>query len=114
MTILTACDPKPQWGSSRLPPPALRWMAAACVVTAAHGALAWLALNWRPTEAAPDGPPPAVMIDLAPIAAAPEQPSHDVAQGPQSIEERVDTTDEPVARQSEEETQPPPMPPSER
>jgi periplasmic protein TonB len=60
---------------------ALRWGIAAIVVAAVHFTAAWAALNWRNTEATPDAPPPAVMIDLAPLAVAPPAPPQEVAPG---------------------------------
>lgn len=44
----------------------LRWTAAALGGVALHAGLAWWALRQAPTAALP-GPPPAVMIDLAPL-----------------------------------------------
>ena len=65
---------------------ALRWGMAAIVVAAVHFTAAWAALNWRKAEAAPDAPPPAVIIDLAPLAVAPPSPPQEVAPGPQMTE----------------------------
>ena len=65
---------------------ALRWGMAAIVVAAVHFTAAWGALNWRKAEAAPDAPPPAVIIDLAPLAVAPPSPPQEVAPGPQMTE----------------------------
>lgn len=65
---------------------ALRWGMAAIVVAAVHFTAAWGALNWRKAEAARDAPPPAVIIDLAPLAVAPPSPPQEVAPGPQMTE----------------------------
>jgi periplasmic protein TonB len=65
---------------------ALRWGTTALVVAAIHFTGAWAALNWRQIEATPDAPPPAVMIDLAPLAVAPPAPPQEVAPGPQMTE----------------------------
>jgi protein TonB len=65
---------------------ALRWGMAAIVVAAVHFTAAWGALNWRNAEATADAPPPAVMIDLAPLAVAPPAPPQEVAPGPQMTE----------------------------
>ena len=35
---------------------ALRWAAAALTVASVHGGAAWVALNWRPAEAAAGAP----------------------------------------------------------
>ena len=65
---------------------ALRWGVAATVVAAVHFAAAWAAINWREAEATPDAPPPAIMIDLAPLAVAPPSPPQEAAPGPQMTE----------------------------
>ncbi|MEH2626458.1 protein TonB [Bradyrhizobium sp. AZCC 1719] len=71
----------------------IRWTAAAIVVAAAHGGGAWLALNWKPAMAVGE-PPPAVMIELAPLAVSPEAPQQDVAPGPQMTEAQTEPTPE--------------------
>ena len=76
---------------------ALRWGTAAIVVAAVHFTAAWAALNWRKAEATPDAPPPAVMIDLAPLAVAPPAPPQEVAPGPRMTEAQpVPTPDTPT------------------
>jgi protein TonB len=65
---------------------ALRWGMAAIVVAAIHFTAAWGALSWRNAEATADARPPAVMIDLAPLAVAPPAPPQEVAPGPQMTE----------------------------
>jgi protein TonB len=70
----------------------LRWGMAAILVAAIHFTGAWAALNWREVEATPDAPPPAVMIDLAPLAVAPPAPPQEVAPGPQMTEAQPATT----------------------
>jgi protein TonB len=76
---------------------ALRWGTAALVVAAVHFTAAWAALSWRQVEATPDAPPPAVMIDLAPLAVAPPAPPQEVAPGPQMTEAQpVPTPDTPT------------------
>jgi protein TonB len=75
----------------------LRWSTAAIVVAAVHFTAASAALNWRKAEATPDAPPPAVMIDLAPLAVAPPAPPQEVAPGPQMTEAQpVPTPDTPT------------------
>ena len=64
----------------------LRWGMAAIVVAAVHFTAAWAALNWHEAETTPDAPPPAVMINLAPLAVAPPSPPQEVAPGPQMTE----------------------------
>jgi periplasmic protein TonB len=73
----------------------LRWGMAAVVVAAVHFTAAWAALNWRKAKPTPDAPPPAVMIDLAPLAVAPPAPRQEVAPGPQMTEAQPIST--PVA-----------------
>lgn len=79
---------------------ALRWTLAVSFVVAAHGGAAWLALRWMPAQASSDGPPPAVMIELAPLAVAPEAIQQDVAPAPQITEAKPDpipdTPDQPL------------------
>jgi periplasmic protein TonB len=86
---------------------AFRWSMAALVVAAIHFTAAWAALNWREVEATPDATPPAVMIDLAPLAVAPPAPPQEVAPGPQTTEAQPVPT--PVA--TPEPLEPDPAPP---
>jgi protein TonB len=73
---------------------AARWTTAITLVTVAHAGGAWMALNWKsPAEAAGE-PPAAVMIELAPIAVAPEAQPEDVAPGPQMTEAETEPTPE--------------------
>jgi periplasmic protein TonB len=69
----------------------LRWTTAAAFVAAAHGGAAWMALSWKPALAAGE-PPPAVMMELAPLAVSPEEPSQEIAPGPQMTEAQPETT----------------------
>ena len=50
-----------------------RWVLSACVVVGLHAGAVWAALRWQDARAAAGSAPPAVLIDLAPIA-APEPP----------------------------------------
>jgi periplasmic protein TonB len=76
---------------------ALRWGTAAIVVLAVHFTAARAALNWRQAEATPEAPPPAVMIDLAPLAVAPPATPQEVAPGQQMTEAQpVPTPDTPT------------------
>jgi len=72
-----------------------RWGAAVVVVVAVHGAAIWLATHWRSVAAAPGEPPPAVMIDLAPMSVAPEASPQEIAPGPQMTEAQPETAPEP-------------------
>jgi protein TonB len=73
---------------------ALRWTVAAMVVVAAHGGAVWLALSWKSTQASPGEPPPALMIELAPLAIAPEAPPEDMAPGPRMAQAQPEPTPE--------------------
>ncbi len=89
---------------------ALRWTGAALVIVAAHGGAGWLALNWQRAEAMSSEPPPAVMIELAPLAVAPEAPPEQVAPGPQMTEAQPETQPEPIEKPIDE-PKPDPVPP---
>jgi protein TonB len=65
---------------------ALRWTLAGLAVVALHAGGVWLALNWPAATEAPGDPPAAIMMELAPLAVAPELPQQDVAPGPQMVE----------------------------
>lgn len=91
---------------------AMRWGGAALLVVAAYGAGAWAALKWQPIEAMPNQPPPAVMIELAPLAVAPPTPQQEVAPGPQMTESQPEPTPEvptPVEDAPREPTPPEPQ-----
>jgi protein TonB len=95
---------------SRFAPAALRWSVAALVVASAHGAAGWVVANWQRAEAAMGTPPAAVMIELAPLAVAPEAPQRDVAPGPEMVEAQPEPeppTPEPVEQPKEPEPPPP-------
>ena len=62
---------------------ALRWTAAGLAVVAVHAGGIWLALNWPAAAEAPGDPPAAIMMELAPLAVAPEVPQQDIAPGPE-------------------------------
>lgn len=79
-------------------PAALRWSAAALMVAGAHGAAGWAVASWQGVDAAAGAPPAAVMIELAPLAVAPETPPQEVAPGPQMAESEPEpppTTEQP-------------------
>jgi protein TonB len=70
----------------RYGPAALRWGVAALLVLGAHGTAGWAIATWQRAEAAPGATPAAVMIELAPLAVAPEAPQQDLAPGPEMVE----------------------------
>ena len=71
-------------GSALLAP--MRWLMAIAVVVAVHGGATWLALGWKRAALTPNELPPAMIIDLAPIAVAPEAPPQEIAPGPRMTE----------------------------
>jgi protein TonB len=71
---------------------ALRWTAAGFAVVALHVGGVWLALNWPAAAEVAGDPPAAIIMELAPIAVAPEVPQQDIAPGPEmeEAEEQVE------------------------
>lgn len=88
---------------------ALRWGAAALTVVAAHGGLVWVALHWRPAEAAAGAPEPAVMIELAALSVAPEAPPENLPVAPEKVEPEQPPP-EPVKETPPPEPEPEPVP----
>ena len=84
----------------------LRWCACGAVVLAAHGLIAAaIAARSDPVEDA-DAGSPVVMIDLAPVAAAPSPPQVDLAPGPQvetPAQEEVAAQKEPERKEEKKE-----------
>lgn len=95
---------------------ALRWTLAGLAVVGLHAGGIWLALNWqRPSQAAGD-PPAAIMMELSPLAVAPEAPQQDVAPGPQMVEAEEQPEpdpEKPVEEKVEPQPEPPQKPPVE-
>lgn len=97
---------------SRFAPAVLRWSVAALVVASAHGAAGWVVANWQRAEAAMGAPPAAVMIELAPLAVAPETPQQDIAPGPEMVEAQPEPEPpEPEPVEPLKEPEPPPPEP---
>lgn len=92
---------------SRFWPAVLRWALAILVVAGGHGAAGWMIVTWQRAEAAMGTPPAAVMIELAPLAVAPEAPPQDVAPGPEMVEAQPEPQPEPVIEKPPEEPPPP-------
>jgi cytoskeletal protein RodZ len=65
---------------------ALLWTSAVVVSALVHAGLAWLLFCWISLEVLPEESPPAVVIELAPIAVAPTADPQDVAPGPEASE----------------------------
>jgi periplasmic protein TonB len=62
---------------------AVQWALCFLAVVLLHAAIVWIVLPRQSTgDAAPPTPPAAVMIDLAPLSAAPPMPPSEVAPGP--------------------------------
>lgn len=90
---------------------ALRWGAAAAIVVAAHAGAAWVALEWSPASTVANDPPPAVTIDLAPLAVASPAPPDEIAPGPQVTEAQPEPTPDVV--DPADDAVPDPAPPTE-
>ncbi len=86
---------------------ALRWVTAGLAVVGLHAGGAWLALNWRHAAEEPGDPPAAIMMELAPLAVAPEAPQRDIAPGPEMVEAEAQPEPEPE-KPVEEEVEPEP------
>ncbi|MEH6951456.1 TonB family protein [Nitrobacter sp. NHB1] len=100
-------DPDGRTGSEVTLLSALRWTVAGLAVIGLHAGGIWLALN-RPAAAEPPGDPPAaIMMELAPLAVAPEVPQQDVAPGPQ-MEEAEDRPEPQPEKPVEEKVEPQP------
>lgn len=89
---------------SRLWPAVLRWTLAILVVAGGHGTAGWMIVTWQRAEAAMGTPPAAVMIELAPLAVAPEAPPQEIEPGPEMAEAQPEPQPEPVV-------EPPPVEP---
>jgi periplasmic protein TonB len=87
-------------------------------VIAVHGGVVWGALNWKRAEAAPGGLPPAVMIELTPLAIAPMATPDEAAPGPQMTEAHSeampDAPPEKTVEDAKPDTPPPPVTSEER
>lgn len=109
-------DPDARLGGKVIALTALRWTTAGLVVVALHVGGIWMALNW-PAAAEPSGDPPAaIMMELAPLAVAPEAPQQDIAPGPEMVEAEEQPepeSEKPVEEEVKPEPEPPPEPPKE-
>jgi protein TonB len=85
------------------------WSAGLAFALALHAGAAWWALRPRDLPPPPAPPPGAILLDLAPLPAAPETPAEDAAPGPAA----VDGADAPRPEQTPEaraEPEPVPIP----
>jgi periplasmic protein TonB len=93
----------------------LRWTIAAVAVLLLHGTGVWFALHGRTLDEPQNAPAPAVEIDLAPLAVAPNVPTPDVALGPQQTKSEIEPTpapepsSTPPVAQPVPDAQPPPV-----
>jgi protein TonB len=61
---------------------ALYWSLCFLVIVAIHAGAAWIAMHRQPADEPTSSPPAAVMIDLAPLPAAPPAPPSEIPPGP--------------------------------
>jgi protein TonB len=80
----------------------LRWTASAVIAALAHALIA-LVLLTRPEEAIPDAGAPVVLLELAPVFAAPRAPPSEAAAGPPQAQS--------ISADEEARPAPPPEPP---
>ncbi|WKA27652.1 energy transducer TonB [Bradyrhizobium roseum] len=89
-----------------------RWGVSAFVILAAHAAVIALAMNWSTQRPMPGVSLPAIMVDMAPVSAAPEPTQADLAPGP--VMQQADASPpEPAAAEAVQE-QIEPTPPQEK
>lgn len=90
---------------------AMRWGGAAVCVVVAHAAAAFAVLHWPKPESAAGEPPAAIMIEFAPLPAAPDVPEQNLAVAPQSAMAETSAPSE-AQDEPEEKTEPdqPPEP----
>ncbi|MPZ39212.1 MAG: TonB family protein [Rhizobiales bacterium] len=87
-----------------------RWASALLCIVLAHGAFIYAALNWPEPAVAPGEPPPAVMIELAPLPVAPDAEPQEVAVGPQMVMSEAVTPSDSAEKPDEAEPETPPEP----
>ena len=111
-SAMIAPAPIPSSGRSKLHTrqALIRWAAASIYIIAAHGGLAYTALNWPHAAVAASEPPAAVIVELAPLPVAPDAPPQDVAVGPKMDMSEATTpserADEPVEKEEPEPVKP--------
>ncbi|WFU18034.1 energy transducer TonB [Bradyrhizobium sp. CB3481] len=76
-----------------------RWGASAFAIVAAHAALIALAINWATQRPLPGVSLPVIMVDMAPVSAAPQPTQMDLAPGP--VMQQADASPPPAAAQQE-------------
>jgi len=86
---------------------ALRWTAAGLAVIGLHAGGLWLARNWPQPADGTGGAPAAIMMELSPLAVAPDLPQQNIAPGPQMTEAEDQPAPEPE-KPTEEKAEPKP------
>ena len=71
------------------------WLAAAVIALGVHGGGVWTLMNWQPVPDQAGAAPPAIIVDLAPLAASSDAPAQDVAPGPPTSEADPETSQPP-------------------
>lgn len=71
------------------------WLAAVVIALGVHGGGLWTLMNWQPVPDQAGAAPPAIIVDLAPLAAASDAPAQDVAPGPPTSEADPETSQPP-------------------
>ena len=90
-----------------------RWGVAAVTILAAHAALIAIGMNWTRPQPEPGVTLPAIMVDMAPVSAAPQ--STPLERAPDQLMEQADASPpEPVKQQEVVEEQIAPTPPQEK
>ncbi|QUS40508.1 energy transducer TonB [Tardiphaga alba] len=72
----------------------LRWSLAGICVLTLQGSVVYAALHWPSPAVPPADLPAAIMIELAPVPAAPDVPQENVAVGPQMVMSQASTPSE--------------------
>ena len=97
-------------GDSALP----RWLLSATLVLAAHGGVAAAIVHWHETDDA--APASAIVIDLAPAMAAPQEQQQELPPGPEQVqadaspEQKVEKIEHEVERKTESKLDEEPQP----
>jgi periplasmic protein TonB len=99
----------PSWEPQPVGRAALLWGGAAVVALLGHGAAAWYALHRPEAVSLPASPPPAVMIELAPEAVAPQADIMELASDLADVEEVIapEALPEPAPTMVEDQITPP-------
>ena len=90
-----------------------RWSTSSIAILAAHAALIALFMNWYTQRPPPGATLPAIMVEMAPVSAAPQ--STELERAPDQLMEQADASPpEPVKQQEVVEEQIAPTPPQEK